>query len=83
MSAVSWLMHAIFIVPKSQVLDKAYDVARQIAEKPRKSLELLKRTLSIPRRQKFEESRTVEAMMHAITFSASDIVERIESEYVE
>jgi len=71
------------VVPRSQVLYKAYDIARQIAEKPRQSLELLKRTLSIPRRQKFEESRTAEAMMHAITFTQRDIVDRIEREYVE
>jgi polyketide biosynthesis enoyl-CoA hydratase PksI len=71
------------VLPRSQVLDKAYDIASQIADKPRKSLELLKRTLSIGRRQKFEESRTVEALMHAITFSQRDVVDRIEREYVE
>lgn len=71
------------VLPRAQILDKAYDIAAQIADKPRKSLELLKRTLSIPRRQKFEESRTVEALMHAITFTQRDIVDRIEREYVE
>jgi polyketide biosynthesis enoyl-CoA hydratase PksI len=71
------------VLPRSQVLDKAYDIAAQIADKPRVSLELLKRTLSIGRRQKFEESRTVEALMHAITFSQRDVVDRIEREYVE
>jgi polyketide biosynthesis enoyl-CoA hydratase PksI len=71
------------VLPKARVRDKAFDIAAQIAEKPRRSLELLKRSLSIGRRQAFEESRTVESLMHAITFSESDIVERIENEYVE
>jgi polyketide biosynthesis enoyl-CoA hydratase PksI len=71
------------ILPRAKVCPKAYDIASQIAEKPRRSLELLKRTLSVRRRQYFEESRTVEALMHAITFSQSDIVDRIENEYVE
>lgn len=71
------------VLPRARVLDKAYDIATQIADKPRRSLELLKRTLSISRRQKFEQSRTVEALMHAITFAQRDVVDRIEREYVE
>lgn len=72
-----------YILPKSQVCAKALDVAEQIAEKPRCSLELLKRTLSVRRRQAFEESRTLEAMMHSISFTQDEIRERIEGEYVE
>ncbi len=72
-----------YILPKSQVCAKALDVAEQIAEKPRCSLELLKRTLSVRRRQAFEESRTLEAMMHSISFAQGEIRERIEGEYVE
>lgn len=72
-----------YILPKSQVCAKAIDVAERIAEKPRCSLELLKRTLSIRRRQAFEESRTLEAMMHSITFTQDEIRDRIEGEYVE
>lgn len=72
-----------YILPKGQVCAKARDVAAQIAEKPRCSLELLKRTLSVRRRQAFEESRTLEAMMHSISFTQDEIRERIEGEYVE
>ena len=72
-----------YILSKSQVCAKARDVAEQIAEKPRCSLELLKRTLSVRRRQAFEESRTLEAMMHSISFTQDEIRERIEGEYVE
>lgn len=71
------------VLPRSKVRAKAYDIAAQIAEKPRRSLELLKRALSMGRRRAFEESRTIESFMHEITFSQSGIVERIESEYVE
>ena len=72
-----------YILPASQVCAKAFDVALQIAEKPRCSLELLKRTLSIGRRQMFEESRTIEAMMHSISFMQREVRDRIEAEYVE
>ena len=70
------------VLPKAKVRAKAFDIAIQIAEKPRRSLELLKRTLSIGRRQAFEASRTIEAAMHSITFSQGDIVQHIENEYV-
>ncbi|HEY5957579.1 MAG TPA: polyketide synthase [Polyangiaceae bacterium] len=72
-----------YVLPKSQVRAKAFDLAAQIAEKPRRSLELLKRSLSIGRRQAFEESRTVESLMHTITISQADIIAKIENEYVE
>ena len=72
-----------YILPKSQVCAKAQEVAARIAEKPRCSLELLKRTLSVRRRQAFEESRTLEAMMHSISFMQDEIRDRIEGEYVE
>jgi polyketide biosynthesis enoyl-CoA hydratase PksI len=72
-----------YILPASEVCAKAFDVALQIAEKPRCSLELLKRTLSIGRRQAFEESRTIEAMMHSISFMQNEVRARIEDEYVE
>jgi polyketide biosynthesis enoyl-CoA hydratase PksI len=72
-----------YVLPRAQVLAKAEDLATQIADKPRRSLELLKRTLSLGRRKAFEESRTVESLMHQITFSQSDILARIERDYVE
>jgi polyketide biosynthesis enoyl-CoA hydratase PksI len=72
-----------YILPRAEVRAKAFDVAASIAEKPRTALEILKRTLSIRRRQAFEESRTLEALMHTISFQQSHIRERIEDEYVE
>ena len=72
-----------YILPKAQIRAKAFDVAAQIADKPRVALETLKRTLSVGRRQAFEESRTIEAMMHTISFSQDEVQRRIEEEYVE
>ena len=71
------------IVPKADVRTKAFDVAAQIADKPRVALETLKRALSVGRRQAFEQSRTLETMMHEITFSQDEILRRIEESYVE
>jgi polyketide biosynthesis enoyl-CoA hydratase PksI len=70
-----------YILPKREVRPKAMDVAARIAEKPRRVLELLKRALSLPRRQAFESTRTIEALMHEISFAQTDIDQLIEENY--
>ena len=72
-----------YVLPRDQIRAKAFDLAARIAEKPRVALETLKRTLSLGRRQAFEETRTIEAMMHEITFAQDEVRQRIEDEYVE
>jgi polyketide biosynthesis enoyl-CoA hydratase PksI len=67
-----------YILPRAQVRPKAMDLAARIAEKPRTAVEALKRVLSLPKRQAFEATRTVEAMMHAITFAGPDVRRLIE-----
>jgi polyketide biosynthesis enoyl-CoA hydratase PksI len=57
------------VLPRAQVRPKAVDMARRIADKPRRALELLKRTLSLPRRRLFEETYTLETLMHQISFA--------------
>jgi polyketide biosynthesis enoyl-CoA hydratase PksI len=57
------------VLPRSEVLARAQDLAARMAEKPRDALVALKRTLSIPRRQAFELARTHETLMHAVSFS--------------
>ncbi|MFT3699918.1 MAG: polyketide synthase [Kofleriaceae bacterium] len=57
------------VVPSSEVLAKATDLAHRIADKPRAAVIALKRTLSLPRRQLFELARTHETLMHAQFFS--------------
>ncbi len=70
-----------YILPRVQVRAKAMDLAARIAEKPRPAVEALKRVLSVDKRQAFEASRTVEAMMHAITFAGPDVRRLIEENY--
>ena len=72
-----------YVLPKAEVLPKALDVAARIAGKPRPSVELLKRTLSLPRRRAFEETITLESLMHQITLSAPGARQRIDDDYVE
>lgn len=69
------------VVPKASVRATAMDVAARIAEKPRPALELLKRTLSMPRRTAFEEALAIESQMHEITMRAPGVEARIDAEY--
>lgn len=71
------------ILPRAEVEARALDVAARIAEKPRVTLELLKRTLSLPRRQAFEETITIESLMHRVTFAAPDVLGRIREHHAE
>ena len=56
------------IVPKAEVLARAMDMARQIAEKNNKSVRLLKDALSAPKKKLLIEARLQEDMMHALSF---------------
>ncbi len=55
------------MLPAADVLTHATHLATRIAEKPRAALAVLKRTLSLPRRQAFEQSITTESLMHELT----------------
>jgi polyketide biosynthesis enoyl-CoA hydratase PksI len=72
-----------YVLPRAEIRPKAFDVAARIAEKPRVALETLKRWLSLDRRRAFEDTRTVETMMHEITFRQEAVRQRIEDEYVD
>lgn len=71
-----------YILPKAEVLEKAYAIAEAMAEKPRQALSVLKRYHSMQRRQKFEETFTLETMMHELTFNQEEILKIIEQNYV-
>ncbi len=71
------------VLPRAEVLPKALDIAARIAAKPRLAVEALKRTLSLPRRQAFEQSLTHESLMHQITFNAPGAARRIQDDYAE
>jgi polyketide biosynthesis enoyl-CoA hydratase PksI len=66
------------ILPREQVLGRAMDLAARFAEKPRGALEILKRTLSLPRRQAFERTHTVESLMHRVSFASPEARSGIE-----
>lgn len=71
-----------YVVPAQEVLDVALDIARRIAEKPRHVLEMLKETLSLPRRQALQEAMFREHLMHKICFSRADTAAHIEAAYL-
>ncbi len=72
-----------YILPRQQVLPKALDLAMRIAEKPRVSLETLKKGLAERRLAMFEEAFTLEQNMHNITLKQQEVRQLIEDEYVE
>lgn len=71
-----------YVLPRAEVQSRGFEIARRIAEKPRLALEMLKHTLSLRRRQAFEESLTLEAMMHIVTFRGEGVLASIEDGYV-
>lgn len=70
------------IVAPEDVMEKVMDIARSMAEKPKLVLELLKQTLSIPRRQAFLEAVSQEQLMHNICFSNQDAIRYIRESYI-
>ena len=70
-----------YILPRDEVYPKALQLARRIAEKPRPALTALKRNLSLPRRQDFEETLTAESFMHQLCFAAPETAQRIRENY--
>ena len=70
-----------YVLPKAEVEPKARAIAARIAEKPRLSLEVLKTTLSLPKRQCFEQALTLETLMHRVTLHGDDIARRISEEW--
>jgi len=71
-----------YILPKAEVLDKAQMLAEAMAEKPRKALSVLKRYQSMQRRKMFEETYSLETMMHELTFNEEEILKIIQENYV-
>jgi polyketide biosynthesis enoyl-CoA hydratase PksI len=55
------------VVPRSEVRDRAHALAWRIAEHPRETLRLLKRSLTLPKRRALEEAMTLESLMHEVT----------------
>ncbi|MBW2455399.1 MAG: enoyl-CoA hydratase/isomerase family protein [Deltaproteobacteria bacterium] len=70
-----------YVLPRDKVVPKAMKIAARFAEKPRPSLELLKRNLSLGKRHLFEQARTDESFMHEISFSFDETKALIEAHY--
>ena len=68
-----------YVLPQAEVVSKAHDIAQRIAEKPRPALEALKRTLSLAKRELFEQAYTLETLMHQVTFG-SEVSRRLGEE---
>lgn len=69
------------ILPRAEVMPRARAIAARISDKPRVSLEILKRTMSLGRRQAFEQTHTLESLMHRVSFAGQDVLARIEEHY--
>jgi polyketide biosynthesis enoyl-CoA hydratase PksI len=65
------------VFPKAQVLDAAVEVAEILAEKPRKSLEILKEHMTKDIRSKLPEIIDKEMKMHDETFHLPEVKENI------
>jgi len=70
-----------YVLPGDEVYPKALELARRIAEKPRPALTALKRYLTLPRRQAFEETLTAETFMHELCFAEPETARRIRENY--
>jgi polyketide biosynthesis enoyl-CoA hydratase PksI len=71
-----------YVLPKDEVLPQALTLARAIADKPAHVLEMLKDTLSLPRRQALLEAQGREHLLHKICFSQKQTQSHLEQAYL-
>jgi 4-carboxy-3-alkylbut-2-enoyl-[acp] decarboxylase len=72
-----------YILPRTEVIAKARDIALQIAEKDIRSIALLKQTLSARRKKLLVEARLHEDLMHRVSFAFPETRQLIEELYPE
>jgi polyketide biosynthesis enoyl-CoA hydratase PksI len=70
-----------YVLPESEIMKKASDIALDIEEKPRKTLEILKYSLSLSKRKALLEARVHEDFMHKISFAQPEVEQIIENMY--
>ncbi len=75
--------HINYILPRAEVLPKAEDIARQIAEKDARSIKLLKYALTAKKKKLLVEARLQEDLMHRITFGFPETRKTILEQYPE
>lgn len=67
------------VLPKDEVIAKGMEMAKQLAEKPRNSLKLLKAHLTKPIKKDLPDIIEAELNMHALTFAQPEVKERIDT----
>lgn len=70
-----------YVLPGNELMAKAIDIALDIDEKPRKTLEILKYSLSLRKKQALLEARVHEDFMHKISFAQPEVAKIIENMY--
>jgi polyketide biosynthesis enoyl-CoA hydratase PksI len=70
-----------YVLPRDEMANKALDIALDIVDKPRKTLEILKYSLSLKKRQALLEARVHEDFMHKISFAQPEVKEIIDKMY--
>ncbi|WP_392481398.1 polyketide synthase [Nostoc sp. C110] len=70
------------VVPKQKVMEVAMDLARNIAEKPKHVLEMLKDTLALPRQRALQEAMSREHLMHTVCFNHPDTQSIVKDMYI-
>lgn len=66
-----------YVLPRAEVLPKAWDLARRIAEKPRVALVALKATLAQERTAIYRAAFASEIAMHNVSFGQPEIAESL------
>jgi len=75
--------HLNYVLPRTEVLAKARDIAEQIAEKDGRSISLLKHALSLKKKKLLIDARHQEDLMHRISFSFPETRRTIQELYPE
>ncbi len=70
-----------YVLPVNELMTKTIDIALDIDEKPRKTLEILKYSLSLRKKQALLEARVHEDFMHKISFAQPEVAKIIENMY--
>ena len=72
-----------YVLPKEQVFPKAIEIAELIAEKPRGTIEILKYSINLKKRQLLQEARVHEDFMHKISFNQPEVRDIIQKQYID
>ena len=70
-----------YVLPKERVMEKAISLAETIADKPLGTLEILKYSVSLKKRQLLLEARVHEDFMHKISFNQPEVKKIIQTMY--